>query len=175
MKFVALLRGINVGGNKKVEMGKLKSIFEQMGFKNVKTILNTGNVIFESAEKSTDKLSTKIFGQLQKSFGFEIGTIVVPIAEIQKLAEENPFKKIKVHEKIRLYVTFLPKNPKGKLKLPYRSENKSFAVFMQTPLAVFSVLDLSDAHTPEVMEILDKTYGKEITTRNWNTVLKFLK
>ena len=170
-KYITLLRGINVGGNKKVPMGKLKTIFEKMDFKNVQTLLNTGNVLFESKEKSLDN---RISNELGKVFGFKIGTIVVPLSEIEKMVRDDPFKKIKVHDKIRLYVTFLPQNIKGSLKIPYISDDKGFTIFKQTPVALFSVLDLTRTQTTDVMNIIDKTYGKGVTTRNWNTVLKFL-
>lgn len=171
-KFIALLRGINVGGNKKVPMDKLKLAFEQLGFKNVKTILNTGNILFETTKKVS---SSEIAKHLHKTFSFEIATIILPIEEIKKIAKDEPFKKIKVHDKIRLYVTFLPAKIKDKLKIPYKSTDGGFTIFKQTSIALFSILDLTHSQTPDAMNIIEKTYGKGLTTRNWNTVLKFLK
>ena len=72
-KFVALLRGINVGGNKMVKMDDLKKWFAAIGFKSVKTILNSGNVLFESADKDEDELVKRIQGKLKTELGHEIG------------------------------------------------------------------------------------------------------
>jgi uncharacterized protein (DUF1697 family) len=60
-KYVALLRGINVGGNKKVSMANLKKLFGKLGYKNVSTYINSGNVIFESSEKNATKLALTHF------------------------------------------------------------------------------------------------------------------
>lgn len=81
-KYVALLRGINVGGNNKVEMPKLKKVFESLGFSNVSTYINTGNVIFETDKKDLDTVIEKT---LLKTFGFEIRTVVRDAKNIQKL------------------------------------------------------------------------------------------
>jgi len=92
MKYVAFLRGINVGGNRKVEMLKLKRCFEKIGYKNVSTYINTGNVIFESNKKSTKTLASEIEKALKKTFGFPIPTVVRDEKNIQKVAKAIPAK-----------------------------------------------------------------------------------
>ncbi|MHB1089711.1 MAG: DUF1697 domain-containing protein [Ilumatobacteraceae bacterium] len=86
MVYVALLRGINVGGNKKVEMSKLKKAFESLGFANVTTYINSGNVIFQSNKKDFSQIETV----LKKSFGFEIKVVIRDVKNIQKLCEKIP-------------------------------------------------------------------------------------
>lgn len=86
-KYVALLRGINVGGNKKVEMPKLKKLFESLGFLNVSTYLNTGNAIFETDKKD---LQTLIEKALRKAFGFEIRIILRDAENIHNLCKVLP-------------------------------------------------------------------------------------
>src|SRR5215831_18318368 len=107
-KFVALLRGINVGGNKLIKMEDLKKYFDALGFKNVKTILASGNVLFESTNDNEDALAKKISDKLKSEQGHDVGIQIRSIDEIQKLANRNPFKKIKVTPESRLYITFLP-------------------------------------------------------------------
>jgi len=75
MKYVALLRGINAGKERRIEMKKLRSLFESLGFSNVSTYINSGNIIFESAESQID-ISRKIELSLRKEHGFEIPTLV---------------------------------------------------------------------------------------------------
>lgn len=89
-KYVALLRGINVGGNKKVEMSKLKRCFEDLGYTNVSTYINSGNVIFETSATKTEILSEKIEKTLKKKFGFEIKTLVVEGSLIKRVVKEVP-------------------------------------------------------------------------------------
>ena len=175
-KFVAFLRGINVGGNKLIKMDDLKKCFASAGFKNVKTILASGNVLFESSNADEDALAKKIADKLKAELGHNVGIQIRSIDEIQKLADRNPFKKIKVTPETRLYITFLPEKPKSKLKIPYTSPDKDFRILEVTNREICSVVDLNLGRgTVEAMSILDKEFGKNITTRNWNTVGKILK
>ena len=94
--YVALLRGINVGGNVLVSMAKLKEVFEALGFGNVKTLLASGNVIFQAQKTEPAKLAGKIADAMEKTFKRRLDVIVLPIEELEKLQDRNPFKGIKV-------------------------------------------------------------------------------
>ena len=172
--YVALLRGINVGGHKLVPMAKLKNVFEGLGFKNVRTTLATGNVIFDTeAEKAA--LRGVITTALGKAFGFEIPVIIRAADDMRALTESDPFKGIAVTPQMRLYVTFLFQKPKSKLRAPYISSDKSFTIIHISDTEVISVLTLGPkGGTVDVMKILEKEFGNDITTRNWNTVLKLV-
>ena len=175
-KFVAFLRGINVGGNKLIKMEDLKKCFASAGFKNVKTILASGNVLFESANADENALAKKIADKLKAELGHDVGIQIRSIDEIQKLADRAPFKKIKVTPETRLYITFLPEKPKSKLKIPYASPEKDFRILEVTNREVCTAITISPGRaTTEMMGILEKEFGKNITTRNWNTVGKILK
>lgn len=167
-KFVALLRGINVGTHTKVSMQELKKVFEKQGFQNVKTLLATGNVVFEGEKELIDSIPDI----LEEGVGLTINTIILPFETIIKIVKSNPFKDIGVTPKIRLYVTFLKEKPKKKLKIPYYSEDGSLQIIKLTDTAVFSVLNLEKTGTTELMKILEKEFGKNITTRNYNTIMK---
>ncbi len=88
-KYVALLRGINVGGNNKVEMKELKKVFESLGFLNVFTYINSGNVIFE-ASKGVDVKSVE--KRMLEAFGFEIKSVVIDAATFLKVATSLPLE-----------------------------------------------------------------------------------
>jgi uncharacterized protein (DUF1697 family) len=120
-KHIALLRGINVGGNKKVSMAKLKELFQNLGFHNVSTYINSGNVMFESDEKSDKKLVSIIESGLIKHFGFEIPIVVRSVDEIRMIAKaipeswQNNLSFGKYYRTI-LFITFIvpiPKKPVG--------------------------------------------------------------
>jgi uncharacterized protein (DUF1697 family) len=89
-KYIALLRGINVGGKNKVEMKKLKTTFENADFSNVSTYINSGNVIFESKEKKVDKLVSEIKLILKKNFDFDIQLIIRSNINIYNLVKAIP-------------------------------------------------------------------------------------
>ena len=106
-RYVAFLRGINVGGHHKVPMIDLRAELEKINLKNSITILNSGNVLFESDEKN---LENKISEHLEEKFGFHIPVIIRKFASIFRMLNDNPFKDIKITKDIRLYVSFLQKN-----------------------------------------------------------------
>ncbi len=171
-QYTALLRGINVGGHHKVPMAELRKTLEDMGFTQVKTLLNSGNVVFSGRPEQETVLEKKIAAQLESTFKFPIPVLIRNSEEILKLVASNPFRGIEVHKDIRLYVTFLNTPPQDKRDLPRVSPEGSFQIIKITDRSICSVLDLSISRTPEAMSALEKSYGKIITTRNWNTIEK---
>jgi len=171
-KIVGFLRGINVGGHHKVPMADLKSLLNQLGFENVKTILNSGNIVFETKKKDIVALERMIESSLNENFGFPVPVILIPQNQINELVNENPFAKMKVHKNIRLYISFLKEIATTKLKLPYISNDKAFTIIDVRDKLIVSVLDITTSNTPKGMEDLEKFFGKNITTRNWNTIQK---
>jgi uncharacterized protein (DUF1697 family) len=173
-QYVAFLRGINLG-KRTIKMEELRKSFESLGFTQVKTVLASGNVLFESVEKDPYKLAGMIEEKLQDRFGFAVGTIVWPIEKIKQLIDANPFKNIRITPDMRLYVTFLTGEPEGKIKIPYASAEGDFKILTIINNAVCSVLTISPTRkTVDLMAILEKEYGKKVTTRNWNTIQKLL-
>lgn len=90
MKYIALLRGINVGGNNKVSMGELRDCFEHEGLTNVSTYINSGNVLFESVEADAAKLVTQCENALGKRFGFPIITMVIAASDFAHAIDGAP-------------------------------------------------------------------------------------
>jgi uncharacterized protein (DUF1697 family) len=172
-KYIAFLRGINVGGNRKVSMGDLQKCFYDIGFTNVKTFLNSGNVFFTTDETESSSLKRRIQEKLSKTFSWDIQTIVCSQKDIRDMVEENPFRSIIVTSQTRLYVTFILEKPISKLTIPYESLEKNYTILEVFHEAVFSVLTLSEKfNTTNAMAILEKEFGKNIATRNWNTIVK---
>lgn len=167
-QYVAFLRGINVGGHHKVPMADLQSELEKLDFKNVVTFLNSGNILFESKESD---LENKISESLEKRFDFPVPVIVKKAETIVDLVKNNPFQQFKVTKEHRLYVTFLRKEAES----PSESPDNSFRIIGKDNNMVFSVLDLSVSRTVKAMEVLEKFFGKDITTRNWNTIERIAK
>ena len=176
-QYVAFLRGINVGGHVLIKMIDLKKAFEKMGFENVRTLLASGNVVFESEQTDKKALTAEIESLLKKAFEKDISVILRSLDDLKKLQSSEPFKGIKMTPSIRLYVTFLSEKARPHtIPIPYTTLQKEFRILHATPMEVFSVLDLSIGKgTPDAMNILEKEFGSNVTTRNWNTVLKVLK
>ncbi|MGE0930875.1 DUF1697 domain-containing protein [Peijinzhouia sedimentorum] len=171
-KFVAFLRGINVGGNHKVPMQELKDILLNMGFENIITLLNSGNVIFQTKPMEIVELESQIAQHLNSSFGFPIPVIIRSAENLKQLIQSDPFKGITVTKETRLYLSFLRKSPQTEIPLPWVSEDKSFRILKIDEANIISILDLSIGKTVKGMDDLEKLFGKDITTRNWNTILR---
>ncbi len=171
-KLVAFLRGINVGGHHKVPMAELKTILTQLGCENVTTILNSGNIVFETKKKDIAGLERIIESALTENFGFSIPVILIPHKQINELVNEDPFASIDVHKNIRLYISFLKEPSITKLIVPSISKDNSFKIIGTKNNIIISVLDITTSNTPKGMEDLEKLFGKNITTRNWNTIQK---
>ncbi|MDP3392542.1 DUF1697 domain-containing protein [Sediminibacterium sp.] len=171
-KIVGFLRGINVGGHHKVPMAELKNILTQFGCENVITILNSGNFVFELKNDDLKALENKIESVLAKSFGFAIPVILISHKQLTQLVNKDPFAGIDVHKNIRLYISFLKDTPKVKLAIPYISNDQAFSIIGVKDKIIASVLDITTTNTPKGMEDLEKLFGKNITTRNWNTIQK---
>lgn len=175
MKYALFLRGINVGGNKKVPMSSLKSALEAIGLSDVKTLLNSGNVTFiDTASQTT--LKTRIDTKLKETFDFPIPTVIRTIPQIETLLNNNPFKEIPITKDTRLYITLLANKPTSTLKIPYTTPDKAFQILKVTDTEVVSVLTVTKTKgTTDCMNILEKEFGHNITTRNWNTIQKLVK
>lgn len=163
-----------MGGNKKVPMTDLKALLEKQGVNEVKTILNTGNVLFNGKEQEVEELENQLEISLEKHFGFSIPCILRRKEEIEKLVASDPFKGIDVLKTTRLYISFLKQDVKSRLNLPYTSEDSSFRILLKDGRTIVSVLELAQAKTTDAMKILEQEFGKGITTRNWNTVQKLV-
>jgi uncharacterized protein (DUF1697 family) len=166
------LRGINVSGHHKVPMAELRQILTDMGFTNVKTLLNSGNIVFDGAEHDIQQLEEKLETKLNQVFNFKIPLILITKTALNELIQLNPFEEIKMHQELRLYVSLLKKTPQVTFNLPYISNDKGFTIISIHNNIICSMLDLSKTKTPAGMKVLENHFGKNITTRNWNTILK---
>ncbi len=168
MRYVAFLRGVNVGG-KTVRMAELKKLFESLGFGNVSTYKASGNVIFDS-DGSEATLTKKIENGLHKLIGKETRAILRPLDHLKGMVESEPFRGVEVTPETRLYVTFLPGRPSSKMK-DYESPDGDFR-FRVSDEDIYSVLILSPKRgTVDLMGFIEKEFGSDITTRNWNTIV----
>ena len=151
MKYVALLRGISPMN---APAAKLRAVFESLGFDGVQSIISSGNVVFISSEIDMARLEGQISQALSNKLELDGTTIIRTSDQIQRLVDSAPFGSREHSRESYLTVTFL----KNQLESGKQE--------------IFSVNDTTDTRTPDLMIKLEKEYGKAITTRTWNTVLK---
>jgi len=173
-RYVALLRGI-APTNPNMRNDKLRGVFENLGFSNVKTVISSGNVIFESPSRSVKKLEEIIETALPEQLGFTSTTIIRSQGQLQRLVDKNPFKGMEHSQTSSLNVTFLKKKRRTDIKFPHKIDHRDYELLGMYDGAICSVIDLTSAKTPDLMVWLEKKLGKEITTRTWKTVERILK
>lgn len=170
IRYISLLRGINVGGHHKVPMAELRKEMTKLGFENVNTLLNSGNVIFDASLGQDEEFEEVIANHLEKIFGFPIPVLIRKSEVIIALIKNNPFKQIEVTKDTRLYISFLKEKPEINLIFPWTSNDGSYQILEIRGRTICSVLDLAVTQTPKGMDALELLFGKNITTRNWNTI-----
>jgi|SRR5579875_1859690 len=170
--YVALLRGVNVGGKNVVKMDALRAALVAAGYGNVRTLLASGNVAFDAAETETGVLARDIGATLQRAFGRVIPVIVRTTRQIQELVASAPFVSVEVTPQTRLYVTFISEQPGVEATAPEPPGGTDLAIVRVTPSEVCSVLTLERTDSVSAMAELERRFGSRVTTRNWNTVVK---
>jgi uncharacterized protein (DUF1697 family) len=156
-------------------MAELRIVLEKMNFKNITTILNSGNIIFDAASKEATQLEITIAKKLESTFGFPVPTIIRTHEMISHLLANNPFEGIELTKDLRFYVSFLKNEVETDLQIPWTNDDESYKILSEKDKTIASVLDVSVYSTPKSMANLEKFYGKDITTRNWNTLLRIAK
>jgi len=168
-KFIALLRGINVSGQKKIKMSDLKSLFEEIGFQNVETYIQSGNVIFSSKENSGEKLKSKISSGIKRKFGFDVQVIILTPKEIEYTFKHNPFIK-KKKEIERLYVTFLSNAPSKENIQKLNSIDYSPEEYIIDEKLIYLFLPNGAGNAKLSNNLFENKLKLNATTRNWKTV-----
>lgn len=174
MIYVALLRGINVSGQKLIKMEALKTIFEKLGFRNVRTYIQSGNVIFETVKSKPETLQSKIEKSLEKTLGYAVTVIIRTMQDLENVVNKYPFSKVKGNENGRVYVSFLTREPdKAGIKelVTLNSDNEMFHFDGNN---VYTLLTKGFGDSLLGKNIFEKKLKVRATTRNWQTVNKLL-
>lgn len=171
MKYIALLRGINVGGNHKVEMKKLKAIFESMGYTDVSTYINSGNVFFTSSSNAKKDL-LKIEQVLKKTFGFAIPVVVQDQKTIQNIAKAIP-SKWKNDTDQKTDVLFLFKEFDKKISLNLLMRKKGIDSVIYIPGAIIWNIHRKDYSKSGMYKLIGTPLYKNATIRNVNSLRVF--
>ncbi|MEO5691372.1 MAG: DUF1697 domain-containing protein [Candidatus Saccharimonadales bacterium] len=171
MKYIALLRGINVGGNNKVPMVELKSCFEQVGFKNVATYINSGNVIFETTKTNKVKLVEMCEAEMEKTFGFHIVCSVITAAELLESLEHAPHWWNRGEGKHNAIYVIAPKRAEEIMEEVGEAKPEYEQVAAYHPIIFWSAPIETFSRTRYSKIVSTKAY-QSVTIRNANTTIK---
>lgn len=168
--YIALFRGINVGGNNILPMKELVPVLESLGVQDIKTYIQSGNVIFWSRAADTAQLARKIGAAIRKSHGFEPQVLLLDSVKLNKVIRENPYPEAEAVPNT-LHVNFLaaiPPKPDLKALEMIRTESERFHL----------AGDVLYLHAPDgigrskLAASMERLLGVTMTSRNWNTVRK---
>ncbi len=170
-RYVALLRGINVSGQKLIKMEELRKHFELPGFSNIVTYIQSGNVLFDTKETKQELLRKKIEDQLIVKLGYAVPVIVRSIPELGNVIANNPFKEPEGTGKVKLYVSFLSGTPDEERIQQLEAFSYDTEMVKVINQEVY-LLSESYGSTKFPNTFIEKKLGLQSTVRNWNTVNK---
>ncbi len=173
MKYVALIRGINVGGNNLIKMVELKACFEKGGFKNVITYIQSGNVVFEVDEKNNEKIVNKLESALLRTFKVNLRIVVRSYLQLKKVLSGVPGEWRK-RDDLRCYIAFV-KEPVKASEVVQEVVLKDGIDFVKVGEGVVYMTTLLRGLTKSgFTKLVGKKIYQDITIRNYNTTLKLL-
>ena len=167
--YIALLRGINVSGQKLIKMEHLRASFARLGFSNVKTYLQSGNVIFEDANDSVANLSEIVEQKISRDFGLSVPVFLKTSKEIEGIIKRNPFLKDTAIDHSKLHITFLSNAPpKASLEqlLPLAAKPEQLRIIGRE---IYLYCPHGYGRTKLSNTAIEKKLSIGATTRNWKT------
>jgi len=168
-RYAAILRGVSPMNAK---ISELKRCFEAAGFTDVETVIGSGNVVFSATAAPEAVLAKRAESAMHEQLGHSFSVIVRSVAALRNMLEADPFRSFRLAADARRVVTFLKRAPKAKLATPLTVESarilsisgsEAFTATVPTPRG------------PVFMALIEKTFGKDATTRTWDTVKKVAK
>ena len=168
--YIALFRAINVGGKNSLPMKELIAVLEDLGARNAKTYIQSGNAVFVSPEKDTSQLSNKIRSEIKKRRGFEPHVLLLELEDIERAIRKNPFPEAAT-DPTTLHAGFLasvPEKPNLKTLESLRSESERFQLIDK----VFYLHAPEGIGRSKLAANAEKLLGAPMTDRNWRTVCK---
>jgi uncharacterized protein (DUF1697 family) len=170
--YIAMLRGINVLGRKVVKMEALRASFHALGLRGAKTYINSGNVVFETTEKSSASLSKKIGDRILRDFGFPVPILLITSKDLQKVIRRNPFAKKKSIDASKLHVTFLKGPPTKAALRSLRALSGEPDQFRVGSKEIYIYCPDGYGRTKLSNTAFEKMLSVAATTRTWRTVNK---
>jgi uncharacterized protein (DUF1697 family) len=172
--YIALLRGINVGGQKKIKMAELRMFLVTLGFENVLTYIQSGNIIFDSNEKDRVKLEIQISEAIREHYGFEVPVVVKTRKEIEKLLKNNPYQDSEDLKSNKIYFVLLKEKPRIediKTTSTVLFDNEKFLI---TAECVYLRCALGAGKAKCTNNFFENKLKVAATSRNYRTMTKLL-
>jgi uncharacterized protein (DUF1697 family) len=172
---LALLRGINVSGHNMMKMEALKITLQNIGFTNVQTYIQSGNVFVDTEEESAPKVGFIIKQEIFKTFGHDVAIVIINQQDLQECFTNNPYLKDKILDTKKLYVAFVSKfltnDSIHELKISQFKPDEASV----DGTRIYIKYDIGAGKTRLDQKYIEKKLNLTATIRNWNTVTQLLK
>lgn len=171
-RYVAFLHNVNSGSTNTLKMEILNECFASMGFSNISTYAQNGNVLFETEDTEEKILRKHIETNLEKAIGLKITVIIRPFDYLKTVIDNNPFDNIKTIEESKWYITFLSAHPANDAKgsLGVYSNDAEYARIVMREVYIYAKSYNTQTHFSNAF--IERKLGLSATTRNWATVKK---
>jgi uncharacterized protein (DUF1697 family) len=173
-RYLALLRGINVGGRKVISMADLRGIFEAAGYAGVSTFIQSGNVFFEAGGKRPEALEAEVERHLERALGYEVPVVLRTVQEMREIVAREPFAGRPTGPDAKWYAAFLKRAPARPPELPLFSPKRDLEFFRLEGREAFLLSHRIAGRFGFPNNFLEDALGAVATTRNWNTVCKMV-
>lgn len=172
--YISILRGINVSGQKSIRMKSLQEMYENLGVQDVKTYVQSGNVVFRSPDPKPEKLEDKISRLIEKEFGFNVPVMVMSMDQLKKIIANNPLSKDPRKDPSFLHITFLASEPQHIKMDIIESKKSNGEEIVISGKAIYLYCPNGYGKTKLSNNFLETTLQVTATTRNWKTSRQLL-
>lgn len=173
-KYIAILRGINVSGKNKIKMAELKLMFEQAGFKNVVTYIQSGNIIFEHKKYDVVILQKSIETEIKKTFDLDVPALVLEKKKLSEIFSNNPFLTKRSEDINFLHATILENIPEKSFVSKIENFESGSDEFIVEKNVIYVFCPNGYGRTKLTNTFFENKFKTKATTRNWKTVTKLI-
>lgn len=173
--YIAILRGINVSGRHIIKMEPLKQALELLGFKKIKTYIQSGNIIFQSDLTDVTDLETKIKKMIQHNFGYDIPCLVIDINQLKNILNQNPLALDHLKNEDFFYTTLLAEKPKTDDLASLMEKKQADEEIFLVDKVVYLYCPHGYGKTKLTNNLIESKLKVTATTRNWRTLQELLK
>ena len=171
---ISLLRGINVGGNKKIKMADLRDLYTSLGFQNTQTLLNSGNALFETDISDMSSIQQTIEDTIQSTFGFEVEIILRTPADLEAIIANHPFTDEQLNDPAKIAIVYMDRTPDDEAIDDLRDNNPGHEEIHAGGRELFIFYPDGMGRSKLDHNRIQRTLKVTATVRNWNTTNKLL-
>lgn len=172
--FISLLRGINVGGNKKIKMADLRDLYQSLGFKDTKTLLQSGNAVFMTDIDDSSRVREMIEAGIQETFGFDVTIILRTPDELQAVIDKHPFTDEQVNDPAKISFVYLDSMPTHDAVDTLRDNNPGKEIIHAGGSQLYIFYEDGKGKSKLDNNRIERALKVKATARNWNTTQKLL-